>query len=123
MNKYDIFSVSISIQDEDWYITDPEDVEKGWSCKTIHFSDRGAMIRYFISGFEGTADSYRNEISYELKEQALGKYLVPMTPQRAAILRLKQDEFIKAITDLEFNKSYDVCSSIYIVLLPLTVYY
>ena len=80
------------------------------------------MIRYLINGFEGTSDSYRNEISYELREQALGKYLVPMTPERAAILRKKQDDFIQAIRNLEFNKSYDLCSGIYLVLLPLTVY-
>jgi acetyl-CoA acetyltransferase family protein len=45
-------------------------------------------------------------------------------PQKKGVVTVfDKDEFIKAITDLEFNKSYDLCSSIYIVLLPLTVYY
>jgi hypothetical protein len=115
------FSLIINVQDEDWTLFDPEDPERGWSRVTYHFATRDAIRNFFISGFEGSSNQYLNEICYALREKALGKYLVPMTKERAIILHKTQNEFLDKMNTLELNDTYEISNSIYFVILPLVV--
>jgi len=115
------FSLAVSIQDEDWMITDAEDPDNGWSHVTYHFSSRKAIRNFFISGFEGSSNPYLNEITYELRVKALGKDLVSMNKERGDILRKAQSDFLDNISALELNARYELCSTIYFVILPLVI--
>jgi len=115
------FSILINIQDDDWMITDPDDPENGWSRVTYHFSSRQAIRNFFISGFEGSNNSYLNEITYEIREKALGKNLVSMNKERADILRKAQCDFLDKMSALELNETYELSNIIYFVILPLVI--
>jgi hypothetical protein len=115
------FSLTINIQDEDWTITDPEDPENGWSRATYHFSSRKAIRNFFISGFEGSRNSYLNEVSYELRAKAFGKDLVSMNKERAEILCKTQYDFLDKISVLELNATYELSNTMYFSILPLVI--
>ena len=63
MNTTTSFILTINIQDDDWMLTDPNDLERGWSRLTVYFSSRDAIYRYFMAGLEGSPNSYLNERS------------------------------------------------------------
>jgi hypothetical protein len=116
------FILTINIQDEDWMLTDPNDLERGWSRLTVHFSSRDAINRYFISGLETSSNRYINEIAYELRMKTFGENIIAITPERATKIRNRQHIFINKVSNLELNSTYELCDTIYFVLLPMRIY-
>jgi len=123
MNTTTGFILTINIQDDDWMLTDPNDLERGWSRLTVYFSSRDAIYRYFMAGLEGSPNSYLNEICYELRVKTFGKNLVAMNPERASKLRNTQEIFLNKVMNLELNSTYELCDTIYFVLLPMRMYH
>lgn len=115
--------LSINVQDEDWDITDPNDIENGWSCLTIHFSSRDAICRYFINIFtNGFGNMYHNEIEYELRVKALGDNLPVTTRARRSLVQKQYDIFISNVTHIEMNSAYNISPTVYIIAAPLVIH-
>jgi hypothetical protein len=115
--------LTINSQDEDWDITDPDDIEKGWSRFTLYFSSRDAICSYFLNIFmKGGGNMYHNEIEYELKVKAVGVNLVAMTPAKAALIQKEYDLFISRVTYIEMNLAYNISPTLYITATPLVIH-
>ena len=115
--------LTINSQDEDWEITDPDDIERGWSRLNLHFSSRDAICRYFLNIFKnGCGNMYHNEIEYELRVKALGSNLPVTTPERVRLVQKQYDLFISNVTFIEMNSVYNISPTVYISATPLVIH-
>ena len=115
--------LTINIQDEEWEITDPDDIERGWSRLNLHFSSRDAICGYFVNIFRnGGGNMYHNEIQYELRVKALGDNLPVTTPERVRLVQKEYDLFISNVTYLEMNSAYNISPTVYIIAAPLVIH-
>ena len=115
--------LTINVQDEDWDITDPNDIERGWSRLNVHFLSRDAICGYFVDIFtKDNGNMYHNEIQYELRVKALGSNLPVTTPERVRLVQREYDLFISNVTYLEMNSAYNISPTVYIIAAPLVIH-
>ena len=115
--------LTINSQDEEWEITDPDDIERGWSRLNLYFSSRDAICGYFINIFKnGCGNMYHNEIEYELRVKALGSNLPVTTPERVRLVQKQYDLFISNVTFIEMNSVYNISPTVYISATPLVIH-
>ena len=115
--------LTINSQDEEWEITDPDDIERGWSRLNLYFSSRDAICWYFINIFKnGCGNMYHNEIEYELRVKALGSNLPVTTPERVRLVQKQYDLFISNVTFIEMNSVYNISPTVYISATSLVIH-
>jgi len=115
--------LTINTQDEEWEITDPDDIERGWSRLNLYFSSRDAICGYFLNIFKkGCGNMYHNEIEYELRVKALGDNLPVTTPERVRLVQKQYDLFISNVTFIEMNSVYNISPTVYISATPLVIH-
>ena len=110
-----LISISFNIQDEDWILNDPDDLENGWSRNTLHYASLDAIRRYFIEAFTYGGNQYIHDIDYAMRQKLWGTTLISMNAKNAAFLHKEQLDFIEKVISMEYNEPYHLSPHVYLV--------